>query len=189
MNGMARRQELISITEYLELEAASPVRHEYVEGHVYALTGVSNRHDRMVVNMIVSLGSRARGTDCRVHTGELMVRVSASRYYYPDVHVVCQPGDDESHTTTAPCVVIEVLSPSTTGVDRREKLFAYRQIESLQAYLVVHQDERKVEQHWLDNGVWRHDILEGSAAVHIPCLDFDLPLDIIYEGITFNTAQ
>lgn len=149
---------------------------------------MSNRHDRIVVNLITALNTRARGTDCQVHTGEMMVRVSESRYYYPDVHVVCQPSTDDTRTITAPCVVVEVLSRSTSGVDRREKLFAYRQIESLRAYLIVHQDEKTVEQHWLDNGVWRHDILERDAAVHIPCLDFDLPLDIVYEGIVFNDA-
>jgi Uma2 family endonuclease len=188
MNSMARRQEPITPDEYFEIEAASPVRHEYIEGYLYALAGVSSRHDRIVVNLIAELASKARGTDCHVHTGEMMVRVSESRYYYPDVHVRCQPMSDDSRTSTAPCVVIEVLSPTTTGLDRREKLFAYRQIESLRTYLIVHQDEKMVEQHWLDNGVWQHDILEGDATVHVPCLDFDLPLNVIFEGIVFNTA-
>jgi Uma2 family endonuclease len=79
------------------------------------------------------------------------------------------------------------LSPSTANVDQREKLFAYRQIESLQAYFVVHQDEPIVEQHWLDDGIWRHDILYGGS-VHVPCLDFDLTLADIYEGINFESA-
>jgi Uma2 family endonuclease len=188
MNSMARRQEPITPDEYFEHEAASPVRHEYVEGYLYALADVSNRHDRIVVNLIIALGSRARGTECHVHTGEMMVRVSESRYYYPDVHVGCQFISDDARTNPAPCVVIEVLSPTTTGVDRREKLFAYRQIESLRAYLIVHQEEKMVEQHWLDNGVWRHDILDGEATAHVPCLDFDLPLNVIFEGIVFNTA-
>lgn len=188
MNSMVLRIEPITPAEYLEIEAGSPVRHEYVEGYLYALAGASSRHDRIVVNLIAELASRARGTDCQVHTGEMMVRVSESRYYYPDVHVGCQPISDDSRTSTAPCVVIEVLSPTTSGVDRREKLFAYRQIESLRAYLIVHQEEKMVEQHWLDNGVWRHDILEGDTSAHIPCLDSDLPLNVIFEGIVFNTA-
>ncbi|HEX5164110.1 MAG TPA: hypothetical protein VFV93_01840, partial [Thermomicrobiales bacterium] len=74
------------------------------------------------------------------------------------------------------------------GTDRREKLFAYRQIETLRSYLIVHADEKVIEQHWIDNGVWRHDILEDNASVHIPCLDFDLDLADIYEGVTFEES-
>lgn len=186
MNSMARRQETISPREYFEIEEHSPVRHEYVEGFLYALAGVSNRHDRIVVNVILALGPQSRATHCQIHTGEMMVRVSESRYYYPDVHVTCQPEDDGSRMVTSPCVIVEVLSPSTAGTDRREKLFAYQQIKSLRAYLVIHADDKTVENHWLDDKIWRHDTVEGDASIYIPCLDFNLPLTEIYDGLTFE---
>jgi Uma2 family endonuclease len=85
--------------------------------------------------------------------------------------------------------VIEVLSPSTEGTDRREKLFAYQGIASLRAYLIVHQDERRVERYWrAATGPWRQEDIAGDAAVPIPCLDFDLSLADIYEGVRFDES-
>jgi Uma2 family endonuclease len=153
---------------------------------MYALAGASLRHDQIVVNLVSDLRPIARGTDRRVHTGEVMVRVSNSRYYYPDLHVNCESLDGDSSVVDHPCVVVQVLSPSTEGTDRREKLFAYRQIEALRMYLIVHQDEPVVEVEWLDDGVWRHDILEGDGTIRVPCLDVDLSLATIYEDVAFD---
>jgi len=83
MNSLVRRDPLMSVEEYLELEAASTTRHEYVDGHLYALAGVTNRHDDIVVNVIASFRPASRGTPCRVRTGEVMLKISATRYYYP----------------------------------------------------------------------------------------------------------
>ncbi len=165
---MVRPVEPMPIEEYFELEDASLERHEYIEGHVYALAGTSPRHNQIVLNIASAFRAASRGTACRVHALEVMLRISASRIYYPDVMVVCEPAEP---------------------TDRREKLFTYREIASLRAYYIVHLDAVKVEQHWLDeSGTWWSGILAREAMLHIPCLDLDLPLADIYEGVTFDES-
>jgi Uma2 family endonuclease len=185
MNSMARRQEPITPDEYFEIEAASPVRHEYIEGYLHALAGASTRHNQIVFNISHAFRAAGRGTSCRTFGIEVRVQVSDTRYYYPDLAVVCNPENIEHSSLTQPCVVVEVLSPSTAGVDQREKLFAYRQIDALRAYLIVHQDEPLIEKHWLDDGIWRHDIISGEG-VYVPCLDFNLSFDVVFEDVTFE---
>ncbi len=187
MNSMARRQEPITPDEYFELEAASAVRHEYLEGYRHALAGASTRHNQIVFNMSDAFRAAGRGTTCRTFGIEVTVQVSETRYYYPDLAVVCKPEDIGDLSLTHPCVVVEVLSPSTAGVDQREKLFAYRQIDGLRAYLIVHQDEQIVEKHWLDDSIWRHDIIYGDS-VHVPCLDFDLAFETVFENVEFERS-
>lgn len=151
MNSLARRDPLMTVEEYLELEVTSTIRREYVDGHLYALAGVTNRHDDIVVNVITSFRSTSRGTPCRVRTGEVMLQVSANRYDDPDIHVVCHPVQPNSRSVTDPRVVVEALSPSTAQIDLREKLFAYQTIETLRAYDIIHQDRMPVENHWRDD--------------------------------------
>ncbi|HEX5166850.1 MAG TPA: Uma2 family endonuclease [Thermomicrobiales bacterium] len=187
MNSVAKRTPLLSVEDYLELEASSSIRHEYIDGHIYALAGVTNRHDDIVLNIMARFHAAARGTECRVRSGEVQLRVSASRYYYPDIHVVCHPISSEARSVSDPCVIVEVLSPSTEQVDQREKLFAYTTIQTLRAYYIVHQDRMTVENHWCDDeGTWWHGTLHGGGALKVPCLNVDLPLEQIYEGVTFE---
>lgn len=189
MNSLMRRDPLMSVEDYLEAEATSTVRHEFVDGHLYALAGVTNRHDDIVVNIITQFRSASRGTPCRIRTGEVMLQVSSTRFYYPDVHVICHPVSVTSRTVTDPCVIVEVLSPTTAQIDLREKLFAYKTIESLRAYYVVHQDRKTVENHWRDDdGTWWHGTLHGDGMLRVPCLDVELRLDDIYDGVTFDDA-
>jgi len=186
MNSLARRQEPITPDDYFEFEATSPIRHEYVEGYLYALAGASTRHNQIVFNISHAFRNVGRGTTCRTFGIEVKVQVSDTRYYYPDIAVVCNPDNIGDSSLTQPCVVVEVLSPSTAGVDQREKLFAYRQIDALRAYLFVHQDEPLIEKHWLDDGIWRHDIIYGDS-VHVPCLDFNLSFDTVFEDVVFES--
>ncbi len=88
---------------------------------------------------------------------------------------------------TNPCVIVEVLSPSTSQINRREKLFAYTTIETLRAYYIVHQDRMTVENRERDDdGDWWHGVLHDKGALHVPCLNIDLPLADIHEGVTFD---
>lgn len=105
-------------------------------------------------------------------------------YYYPDVMLSCEePEEDNPTCRTDACVIVEVLSPSTEAVDRRQKLLAYREITSLQAYLIVHQDVQRVERFFRDgDGVWqRADHVGGE--VPIPCVGTRLPLTEVYAGL------
>jgi Uma2 family endonuclease len=174
----------ITFEEYLELETTSDCKHELVDGYLHAFAGATDRHGEIVMNASFHLHGAARGGPCRVYATDMKLRLSARRGYYPDIIVVCDPSDNASLYRTRPCVIVEVSSPSTAATDRREKLPAYRQLPSLQVVLLVAQDEMRVERHWRDaEGVWWEAVLSAGDRVPIPCLDLELSIDALYEGV------
>lgn len=174
----------MTLDEYLEFESRSPMRHEFVDGEIYAFAGATRRHSLIVTNLVLRFGSVARGGPCEVHSNDLKLQVSESRIYYPDVMVVCDPEDTNELIVTRPCLVVEVVSPSSQRTDQQEKLIFYRQIESLQSYLIVFPDERRVIHNWrAPDGDWIRDELIGTASFNVPCLSTELSLDQVYEGL------
>jgi Uma2 family endonuclease len=176
----------LSVEEYLELEASATVRHEYVGGEVYALAGATDRHNRISGNIFARLWSAARGGPCRVYMSDMKLRASESVFYYPDVMVVCEPAEPGNPDFQRdPCLVVEVLSPSTEQIDRREKLLAYTRTPSVGAYLVVSQDIRRVERHFRgEDGLWRKADLVDEGRFPVPCPpDAELSLAEVYEGL------
>jgi Uma2 family endonuclease len=173
----------LGVSEYLRVEEASPVKHEYVAGQMFALAGATKRHNRITVNLVTRLDAAARGGQCRVYVADVKLRASEEVLYYPDVMVACGPAGGDPLIEDSPCLVIEVTSPSTEMIDRREKVLAYRQIATLQAYLIVHQDEPRVERHWRDeSGSWRYAEVQDEGRVALPCPELELSLEEIYEG-------
>ena len=180
-----RRTPPPSVEEYLELEEGSQTKHEYVVGQIYALAGASDRHNRIAGNIFGHLWTAARGSSCRVYGSDMRLRIGDHAVYYPDVQVVCDPSDTEQMYKTRPCVVVEVLSPSTESIDLREKLMTYHTIESLQAYLIVYRDRMRIIRHYrAENNAW-FDALHARAddKVPIPCPDLELTLAEFYEGV------
>jgi Uma2 family endonuclease len=122
-----------------------------------------------------SLGCRALGSDMLLRVGEVA--------YYPDVQLVCDPTDRHERYTERPCVVVEVVSPSTLRRDYGEKLGAYQTIPTLQAYLLISQNERRVLRWWRGAlGAWSSEEIRHGA-VSVPCLDLDLVLEVIYADL------
>ena len=160
------------------------MRHEYLGGMVYAMVGAIRRHNRIALNIAARLLAAARGGPCRVNVEAVKLR--AEVIYYPGVMVACGTGDDDPLIEDAPCLVVEVASPSTDSIDRREKMLAYRSIPSLRAYLIVAQDDRRVERYWRrEDGEWRQGEAVGEGGkVPIPCPGpFELTLAEVYEGL------
>jgi Uma2 family endonuclease len=143
-----RRVPPPTVEEFLEMEEASLTKHEYVAGEVYALSGATARHNRIAGNVFAQLWNAARVGQCRVYASDMRLRVGNDAVYYPDVQVICDPAETEHLFTLNPCVVVEVLSPSTSSTDLREKLLLYKRIESLRAYVIVFQDQRRVIRHY-----------------------------------------
>jgi Uma2 family endonuclease len=175
------------IPEYLEGELQSDIRHEYLAGQVYAMAGAGEKHNRISLNIAFHLRAAARGKPCGVFISDMKVRVEQNdAFYYPDVIVACDPQDTESLYKRSPCLIIEVLSPSTEAIDRREKFFAYRSLPSLRHYLLVSQDQRRVEWHSRgeDSG-WLFALLENTGIIEISCegLQAIFSLDDIYEDV------
>lgn len=112
------------------------------------------------------------------------LRVSDDVFYYPDVMVACGSEVGSPLFEEEPCLLVEVISPSTEAIDRREKLLAYKKLSSLKCYLIVHQEELRVERHWRDEeGVWWQADLVGEGRVPVPCPKTELTLADIYEGL------
>lgn len=189
MRDPAPQRRRLSVEEYLRREARATVRHEYVAGHVYAMTGATVRHTRIVGNIYAYLRHATAGSRCHPYTHDLKVRVGEDRFYYPDVLVTCEPLDDDAVYCTAPCLIVEVSSPSTRATDRREKLIAYGTLTSLIAYLVVDHRRRRVEW-WVPDGqgaLHLRDAVSGDGAIDVPCPRTSLPLAAIYAGVTLPT--
>lgn len=187
--ALARDMRLGPMTpdEYLEFEAQSDIRHEYVAGYVYAFAGGTWNHTDIVNNLFRAIDPAALAMGCRMATGNIRLRLSERAYYYPDVMVVCDRQRGSDIQSTHPTLVAEVLSRSTASVDQREKLMAYRQVESLETYLIVHISEPRVECHYRDaDGGWQVLAATVDDTVSVHALDLTIPLSVIYAGIEFE---
>src|ERR671936_454279 len=162
----------LSVEEYLALEQASGVKHEYVHGQVYALAGATEAHNRIALNVAAALLPAARAAGCRVVGSDQKLQAGDDLYYYPDVQVLCDPTDNDPLVKRRPCVVVEVSSERTEAIDRREKLLVYRGISSLLLYLIVAQDRREVTVHVRDAaGTWQTRQAAAADTIPIGCLD------------------
>ena len=144
--GIPKLKTKISVEDYLDGELISPVKHEYIEGEVYAMAGASDRHNLIAGELYTLLVTHLRHSRCQPFFGDIKVQVTRNVYYYPDVLVSCEESPDNPFFRNHPTLIIEVISPSTEGVDRREKLLFYQQMPSVQEYVVVDQ-QQDITQH------------------------------------------
>lgn len=171
--------------EYFALEKTSEVRHEYVEGEVFAMAGASIAHNLIKSNLVAALRPNARQRGCRVFDENVRLVVQEkSLYVYPDVLLTCDPTDRrESYQVRHPVLIAEILSPSTAEYDRTEKFANYQKINSLRHYLLVSQAAWVVEWFRRDEaGQWIYTLLSTPERVlEIPDLGLVLPLRELYE--------
>jgi len=173
----------LSFDEFLAQEAAADRKHEYVAGYVYALAGAGRQHNLIAARIIGRLLGPAEARRCQVFGSDMLIRAANDMGdvgYYPDVQVVCDPTDQHRLYTERPCIIVEVLSDSTRRLDRGEKLETYTRIPSLQCYVIVWPDQRRVERHWRQGEEWHLDLVVGDGVVAWPCIDIELSLDDIY---------
>jgi len=171
--------------DYLKHETDSPIKHEYLDGQIVAMAGAGERHNRIALNAAFRLRSAARGSPCGVFISDMKLRVETTNaFYYPDVMLVCAD-DDHPHYKTRPCVVIEVLSPSTAAIDQREKWLAYRTLPTLSLYLLVDTEKRHVAYWQRDGEQWRQGTLEETEVLTLDCPPLKIPLclDDLYEDV------
>jgi len=189
LQEVAEPYRLMTADEFFDWSDGTDSRYELVNGVLYAQAATSRSHTILASRVITFLGVTSAATDCIVVSSGGGIRVSEDTVYIPDAAIVCDPEDNDRRYFVHPCLVVEVLSPSTETADRREKSTAYRGIESLLSYLVIYQDERRVERHWRDdaNSPWQLMIYTGGA-IPLPCIDEDLSLDELYRGLDFSTV-
>src|SRR5438105_13987242 len=162
--AVAQSQQFISVEDYLEGERYSEIRHEFVGGHVYAMAGASDDHNRIAGNVFSALHERLRGKRCEAFMVDMKLKIPDSpACYYPDVLVACDPADNAKYFRERPVVVFEVLSPETEQTDRREKWQAYALIPWLKVYVMVSQE--KLELTVLRRGrrsPWVSEVISGQ---------------------------
>ncbi len=176
----------ISVDEYLEFEANSEQRHEYIDGAVYAMSGVSEKHELIAGNLFAALHGHVRGGPCRPYKSDFKVRSRLDQrdfFYYPDVMVSCVREGVDSHYLRYPKLIVEVLSPATQSIDRREKFLSYTQIATVEEYVLASQDAaeitiyRRAEQ-------WAPRVrTESDGTVAFRSIGLSLALRQIYEGV------
>ena len=177
----------ISPEDYLAAEEISPHRHEYRDGEVFAMTGGTRNHHAITANLHLILGSHLRGSGCRAFVEGMKTHVEAKNaFYYPDIVVTCddrdRPSDDPyiSH----PCLIIEVLSPSTARFDRTEKFADYRAIPSLCEYVLVASDCQRVEVFQRnDEGQWGIGNVPEDDTIWLASVDCAIAFCEIYRDV------
>jgi Uma2 family endonuclease len=175
---------LMTVEEYLEFSEKSPVRYEYINGVVYAMSAPSLAHIRIMQELFVALRSHLRGGPCEAFTlAKVSIRSEADEiFYHPDVTVDCHPEHRDPRFVSSPKVIAEVLSPSTSHIDRREKALSYHRIATVEEYALLSQDEFSVTVQRREDA-WRPQVYSGpQAVVEFRSINLSIPLSQIYAG-------
>ena len=184
---MTAAKQKLSLEEYLAQEERTGERNEYVAGEVFAMVGTTPLHNQISLNVASALRTALKGRPCRVFMSDIKLRViSADAFYYPDVFVTCgaaTPGKEAKLAIDAQ-LVIEVLSDSTSAYDRGDKLHAYRKLPSLQEYVLVDPQTRRVEVFRLgDDGLWNLLDMSDGPELELASIDLRLGLDQVFNGM------
>jgi Uma2 family endonuclease len=188
---VASPQIYITPEEYLELEENSPIKHEYIDGYIYAMAGAIDPHVTIAGNLFTLLRNHVRGSGCRVYISDMKARIeSLNRFFYPDIMVTCDQRDQETpEYKRFPCLIIEVLSDSTEGFDRGDKFIDYQTLESLQEYILINTKKPRVECFRRnDEGLWVLQSYAGEqASFQLHSINFGGTMMQLYEDVNFLT--
>ncbi len=173
----------ISVEEYLELEESSFTKHEYIKGELIAMAGSTDSHNDIVANLLAALLPKAKEKGCKVRAENFKVRTADDVFYYPDIVLICGPREHRYYTTR-PCLLVEVLSQSTARNDIQEKALVYKQLQTLQLYLMVDSRQETAFGYRRRSTGW---VLEhyNNTPIDIPCLNVGIKLKEIYDQVEF----
>jgi Uma2 family endonuclease len=175
----------ISPEDYLDIEHHNPIRHEYRRGLVYAMTGGTDNHNSISLNLITLINQQLGDSNCRFYSGDVKVSYQTQFYYYPDAFVTCDPRDKEDrYIKRYPKLIVEVLSPSTQVFDRGEKFEDYQQIDSLEEYVLISQESQRLECRRRTTGnTWETTIYEVGNRVLLHSINLEFAIAELYRGI------
>jgi Uma2 family endonuclease len=189
----ARKLDKISVAEYLEIERSTQTKHEYHDGLIYAMSGGTLEHGLICGNTYGEIRNalRNQSNECIPINSEVKLHlVKANKYVYPDVMVVCGPiekAKEEPNAITNPKVIIEVLSKTTESYDRGDKFHNYRQITTLEEYILIDQYKAQVEIYTRKSDLWRITLIKGlDQELILESLNIVIPLEYIYENINWK---
>lgn len=171
--------------DYLHWEAEQPDKHEYFHGETFAMGGASRRHVTISLNVASALDDALEGSPCRAYMADMKVQAAEDEaYFYPDVLVTCDPVDHRAdHYMRAPKVIVEVLSPTTAAYDRGEKFATYRRIPSLQDFVLIDPDLRRIEHYHRNPGDrWELQDIAPEAPLVLPSLEVSIPWQRVFRN-------
>jgi Uma2 family endonuclease len=177
--------------DYLIAEEQSSVKHEYIDGQVYAMAGASDAHVTIALNVATLLKNHLRGSRCRVFISDMKARIEELNiYYYPDVLVTCDDRDrSESTLKRYPKVIIEVLSPSTEAFDRGDKFLDYQHIETFQEYVLIGTSRQRVDCFRRNvEGLWVMQSYSPGQVLSLNSLQFETNLETLYEDVELSAT-
>ncbi len=178
----------LSPEEYLEWESRLPTKHEYVDGEIHAMSGASRRHNLIATNLIRHAQVAAEGrAGCQVFGPDMKTRIELRNcFYYRDLSVCCDPSDRHELYLVRPCFLVEILSPATAAIDRREKRLAYATLASLVDYVIIDPNRMRVESYRRAASGWQGYLLNRpDDLIESSCLELRLPLERVYRGVEF----
>ena len=179
----------ISPADYLALERASDVKHEYYKGEIFAMSGASVAHNKVFSNFFGELAYQLKGKECKPFGSDLRIHIpSNSLYTYPDILVICgeiEKTDDTFDTVTNPVILVEILSPSTRDYDRGTKFTLYRDISSLREYILIDSERVSIEHFYINKaGNWELCEYKTPAdEVNIASIGCTLKASDVYAGV------
>jgi Uma2 family endonuclease len=178
----------ISVEDYLAGELISEIKHEYEDGYVYAMSGTSKSHEKIIGNLSGEFRQSLKDMPCDVYTSNIKVYVSETKFYYPDVMVVCGEDNDDEYYAEKPILIVEVLSDSTKRKDRTTKRLAYQTLPSLQEYVLIEQDIVDIEVS-RRSANWQSQHYFLGDEVFFESLDLKVPVEEIYRRVENEDMQ
>ena len=179
--NIKQHDHVITEEEYLKGELDSEIKHEYVDGYIYAMSGASKNHERIAGNVYLAYGNHLKKSPCEPFASDIKIK-TGSKFFYPDVMVVCKDQTQSEYYTESPTIIVEVLSKSTRRMDEKVKRMAYQSITTLQEYVLIEQDFVDVEvcrrsERWISNHYFMGD------EVLFESIRLTLPVEEIYARV------
>lgn len=190
--SIAKEKPVFTPEAYLEWEKHNEIKHEYLEGDVFAMAGAKDAHVTVSGNLFAMLKNHLRGGPCRVYISDMKAQVEqANAFFYPDVMVSCDERDRQTdYFKRYPTLIAEVLSESTAAFDRGRKFAFYRMLESLREYVIIDPDTLSLECFRRDgNGHWVLYPFGPGEEVELASVGFSAPIEVFYEGVDMDAGQ
>ena len=185
-------QPFFDAQAYLAWEAEQSTKHEYHDGEVFAMAGASDAHVTVAGNVYMALRNHLRGSPCSVFISDMKLRVEEDNaFFYPDVFVTCAESDrGQSHSKSAPVLVVEVLSPATSAYDRGAKFAAYRKLPTLREYALIDPERLSLDlfRREGDSKRWVLHPIEAGGHVEWASVGLQVPLEALYEDVPMTTT-
>lgn len=185
-------QPFFDAQAYLAWEAEQSTKHEYHDREVFAMAGASDAHVTVAGNVYMALRNHLRGSPCSVFISDMKLRVEEDNaFFYPDVFVTCADSDrGQSHSKSAPVLVVEVLSPATSAYDRGAKFAAYRKLPTLREYALIDPERLSLDlfRREGDSKRWVLHPIEAGGHVEWASVGLQVPLEALYEDVPITTG-